>query len=346
MALKHAAMSRLGEMAVASGVTALTARRYGGMGSIFMLHSVVPDDALLPRENVHTSVGFLEGMIRYFIAQRIPVLSLSDAISGLASGSTKRFVSFTFDDGYRDNLTLALPIFKKYGVPFTIYVTSAFLERRYHDYWWGQIRYLVMENSTTVGDVLKRPLQMSSGKEKIRAYKKLMGWIHDGTLGPQQLAALFTDHNVTLTDCLDRDAFSATELAVAARREPLLEIGGHTKTHVRLASLDDSAVVDDMRQNKIQLEKIIEREVRHFAYPYGDASSCGEREFSLAKAAGFETAATSRLGNLFPEHLSQRWALPRLRFLGPCESIGFMESQRSGAITALETGFGDPVRSV
>jgi len=45
-----------------------------------------------------------------------PVLALSDALAKLETGSAQRFVCFTFDDGYRDNLTLALPIFKKYGL--------------------------------------------------------------------------------------------------------------------------------------------------------------------------------------------------------------------------------------
>jgi hypothetical protein len=94
----------------------------------------------------------------------------------------------------------------------------------------------------------------------------------------------------------------------------------------------------------MQLESIADREVRHFAYPFGDAMSCGARDFRLAQAAGFETAVTTRIGNLFPDHLQHRWCLPRLRFLGPCESLGFMESQRSGAVTALATRFGNPVR--
>jgi peptidoglycan/xylan/chitin deacetylase (PgdA/CDA1 family) len=343
MALKHVAMSYLGQIAAASGLTTLVARQYGGAGTIFMLHSIVSDDALLPRENVQTSVGFLEKMIRYYVTQRVPVLSLSDALLKLQAASTQRFVSFTFDDGYRDNLTLALPIFKKYGLPFTIYVTTAFLERRYNDYWWGQLRHLVMDNSVTAGDVLDERLPMSTGEEKIRAYRKLMRWVRDGTLGLERLSALFAQHHVTITEALDRDALSATELAAAARTEPLLEIGGHTTTHPRLALLDESAALKDIRQNKVQLESIIEREVRHFAYPFGDAGSCSERDFRLAKATGFATAVTAQIGNLFPDHLEHRWALPRVRFLGPCESFGFIESQRSGAVTALSRLFGNPV---
>jgi peptidoglycan/xylan/chitin deacetylase (PgdA/CDA1 family) len=344
MALKHAAMRYAGQVAESSGLAALAERKYGGAGGILMLHSIVADDGPLPRENVQTSAAFLEKMIRHYLAQRIAVLSLSDAIAQLESGSHRRFVSFTLDDGYRNNLTVALPIFKKYGVPFTIYVTTAFLERTYDDYRWGQLRHLVMENYSIAVDALGERLAAGSRREKLRSFQQLKRWIRDGKLGVERLDDLFEMHRMTAADALDRDAMTATELAAAARTEPLLEIGGHTTAHARLTSLDEATACDDIRRNKQQLEAIADREVRHFAYPYGDEASCGAREFRLAKAAGFATAVTSRIGNLFPAHLQHRWSLPRLRFLGPCENLGFMESQRSGAITALETRFGNPVR--
>ncbi len=335
MSIKHKAISYLSGLAVASGAASLFTKRHGGCGSIFMLHSIVPDDTILPLENVHTKIGFLDRVIRHFIKERIEIISLSDAMSRLERGSTERFACFTFDDGYRDNVTRALPVFKRYGIPMTIYVTSAFLERRYSDYWWGQLRHLVMDHSAIIGEAAPERLSMASASEKIRAYRKITNWVKDGTLDEDRLRILFDQHNVSSSDCLDRDALSDGELAAAALNEPLLEIGAHTDTHVRLASLDKEAAEADMKKNKMHLEKTIQREVRHFAYPYGDPSSCGEREFQLAKAVGFETAVTTRIGNLFADHALQRWALPRLRFLGACETLGFIEGQRSGMMSVL-----------
>ena len=108
MALKHTAMRCFGQMAESSGLAALAVRKYGGVGAIFMLHSIVADNGVLPRENVQTSAAFLEKMIRHYQAQRVAMLSLSEAMAQLQSGSQRQFVSFTLDDGYRDNLTVAL----------------------------------------------------------------------------------------------------------------------------------------------------------------------------------------------------------------------------------------------
>ena len=40
-----------------------------------------------------------------------------------------RLVAITFDDGYRDNLTVALPLLEKFGLPMTLFVTAGFVGR-------------------------------------------------------------------------------------------------------------------------------------------------------------------------------------------------------------------------
>ena len=95
MALKHTAMRGLGQVAEISGLSGLAARKYGGAGAILMLHSIVADDYPLPRENIHTSAAFLEKMIRHYLAQRIPVLSLSEAMTRWKADRKAGLVSFT-----------------------------------------------------------------------------------------------------------------------------------------------------------------------------------------------------------------------------------------------------------
>jgi peptidoglycan/xylan/chitin deacetylase (PgdA/CDA1 family) len=336
-------MRLFGEAANASRITSLVERRYGGAGTIFMLHSIVSDQDYLPKENIHTSAGFLDAMIRHYQRQRVPIVSLSDAMDRLNSRSRQRFVCFTFDDGYRDNLTRALPIFRKHAVPFSVYVSNAFLDRTYPEYWWGQLRHLVGDHDLISTDFFGKPLRASTPEEKISAYLALRKAIDSGRMSEAERDTLFDRYGISLVEALDRDSMTAAELKTAAEAEPLLEIGGHTVTHSRLAQLDEVTAYDDICRNKAAVEAIIDRPLRHFAYPYGDAESCGERDFALVKKAGYETATTTRLGNLFSAHSENRWSLPRMRFLGPCESVRFMEAQRSGTFNAAASGFGNPV---
>lgn len=67
-----------------------------------------------------------------------------------------------------------------------------------------------------------------------------------------------------------------------------------------------------MERSKAELEASLGVKVRHFAYPVGDATSAGRREFELARAIGFEAAVATRPGVLFSEHAGRLTELPRV----------------------------------
>lgn len=339
MVSKHDLMRAAGAVANGIGLTALAASRFGGRGAIFTLHSVRADNDFLPRENIHTSARFLDGMLSRYRQRRIPIVTLTEALERLKSKSAEQFVSFTFDDGYRDNLTVALPIFRKHDAPFTIYMSTAHLQRN-TEYWWGQVRHLVMDNAELSGDYLPAPLSLATAEDKIKAFRQIRRDIDSGSLGPQQRDVLFDRYHIPLAEALDRDVMTAEELKAAAEKEPLIEIGGHATSHRRLKQLSESDAYDDIAGNKTYLENLLGREMRHFAYPYGDEESCGERDFGLARKAGYATAATMRIDTLSDADADNPWALPRLRFMGPCESYGFMECQRTGLVGAIASRFG------
>jgi peptidoglycan/xylan/chitin deacetylase (PgdA/CDA1 family) len=54
----------------------------------------------------------------------------------------------------------------------------------------------------------------------------------------------------------------------------------------------------------------------HLAYPVGDRSAAGPREFRIATELRFETAVTTRPGVVFPQHAEHLTALPRISLNG------------------------------
>ena len=99
-----------------------------GRLSILIYHRVLArDDPFAP-----WGIG-AEGFTAQMAALRnhFNVIPLSEAIARLRSGSLPpRAAAVTFDDGYRDNLTVALPILRRYGIPATVFVASGTMRRR------------------------------------------------------------------------------------------------------------------------------------------------------------------------------------------------------------------------
>jgi peptidoglycan/xylan/chitin deacetylase (PgdA/CDA1 family) len=256
----------------------------------------------------------------------------------LENPSSKRFVCFTFDDGYRDNLSLALPIFERRRLPLTVFVTTCFIDRSMNVWWAGLVELLKRVDSLELS-ALDRTFDTSTFERKVHAYRLLGGAVSAGTLSKQAISDLLRSHGITCEAILDRDALTESEVRDLARH-PLVTIGGHTHSHPRLSSLSQPNARQEMKQNKDLLEELTGRQVHHFAYPYGDRTSCGEREFALARELGFRSGLTTQIGNLGTKHLSCPTGLPRLRPFNQHESIRLLEFQRSGAANAVGVYFG------
>ncbi|MEJ0093025.1 MAG: polysaccharide deacetylase family protein [Methylocella sp.] len=321
----------------------LIGRRYGGMGAIIMGHSVVRDKNNLIDPNLQISIDFLNLIITYYIANGVDIISMDEALERLATRNTRNFVCFTFDDGYRDNLTVALPLFKKYNKPFAVYITTAFLERRIVN-WWRSLREIIKRHDQATLTVGGRLFTTSTPKQKLKTFQAICNYIDNKEMDAEEIVHLSRQKNISAEQVLDEDALNNIELRELSD-DPLVEIGGHTDSHPNLAQLSLDQARDEIFANAAYLERLTGKAVRHFAYPYGDSKSCGEREFALCRELGFRTATTTRFGGLFPDHLRHNTSLPRIRLHGACESIGFMECQRKGAVAAIKTRFGDPVVS-
>jgi peptidoglycan/xylan/chitin deacetylase (PgdA/CDA1 family) len=62
----------------------------------------------------------------HWLSRRRRVVRLNET---LAKNRGQHSVSVTFDDGYRDNLTIALPLLEKYSIPMTMFMAAGFIDR-------------------------------------------------------------------------------------------------------------------------------------------------------------------------------------------------------------------------
>lgn len=220
-------------------------------------------------------------------------------------------LSLTFDDGYADNLTHALPVLEKHAAPATIFVTTDMPDQRMK-IWWYALEHILRAD-------IDREQRFWALRRKIRENSR-----HEND-------ELF--RGLGLTDNYFRDLCARMSLTWADIRKlahhPLITIGAHTLSHQWLSSLSDAELATELRESKRRLEDEVQSELTLFAYPFGDQDACGPREFEAAKCAGFEAAVTTRASNVVDGHKDHLWALPR-HWAGEPFSLSALERRMSG----------------
>jgi peptidoglycan/xylan/chitin deacetylase (PgdA/CDA1 family) len=79
-----------------------------------------------------------------------------------------------------------------------------------------------------------------------------------------------------------------------------VEIGTHNRNHVHLGVVSAEVMQDEIVGSKHDLEQALEREVRYFAFPYGQPSDLSTAAFQLAFGAGYHGVCSAYGGYNFP----------------------------------------------
>ncbi len=110
------------------------------VGEIWMLHRVVEQRSDLPKQReLEVTPDWLEQKILEYKSKGYSFISINNLTTLNTKHSTlntKKWVCITFDDGYRDNYTLAYPMLKRLNVPFTVYVTTGFIDNQLPMWWY------------------------------------------------------------------------------------------------------------------------------------------------------------------------------------------------------------------
>ncbi|MGQ0673226.1 MAG: polysaccharide deacetylase family protein [Hyphomicrobium sp.] len=326
-----------------SGADSLAAPLSGGAGVIFMLHQVTPDPVkdFEPNRILRITPAFLETVVRHILDAGFEPIAMDRLPERLAGGEAQRpFACFTFDDGYRDNRDHALPIFQRYGVPFTIYVPSAFADGE-GDLWWLTLEAAIARLDAVAIDMQGATREFATGTAtaKAKAFHAIYWWLRGEPERRARSAVAGLAHKAgyspnTLCRSLVMDWSELRTLA----REPLVTIGAHTCTHYALAKLDAVEARQEMSDSITRIEHEIGRPCRHFSYPYGDEGSAGEREFQIARELGVATAVTTRKGLITAAHATRLTALPRLSLNGDFQDERYLKVLLSGVPFALRDG--------
>ena len=296
--------------AIAHGplVSAILRRIYAGRGTILMLHRIVPREEFSTLQLGLTPEN-LDALIRWACSKRYKLTSLGQFCANVRARQGRRMLCLTFDDGYVDTLTHALPVLERHNAPATIFVITDMPDLRF-SLWWYAFEQALREdpNRDQKFSVVRSCIFANSRLENDELFRKF-------GLTDDSFRHLCARYSLTWGDI--------RQLA----QHPLITIGSHTVSHPVLNSLSDAQLETELLDSKRRLETETQREVTLFAYPFG---MTGPRECEAVRRAGFEAAVTSQMGNVVDGHKDHLWALPRQRAGYPHFSVSALESQMSG----------------
>ncbi|MBL7893953.1 MAG: polysaccharide deacetylase family protein [Bacteroidia bacterium] len=238
--------------------------------------------------NRHFDVSDFEKTLVY-LKHNFNIVSLSEIFKNHQSGVApqKKTVALTFDDGYLNNFTVALPILKKHNIPATFYLISKGLQDDSY-YVWPDIVDLIQKN-------IRKDIILNSYVFKFPGFyceeldKSLVDFIKSSGYSRDtyinELALAYPYYKTTakqfpeLIELIRKDDFSKYS------QEPLIEYGSHTHAHYNLEYLTDEESRFEMGESKRIIVELTGKKVISIAFPDGSYS---KRTLELAKEAGYE----------------------------------------------------------
>jgi peptidoglycan/xylan/chitin deacetylase (PgdA/CDA1 family) len=325
------------ELAYFSGRAWLSGRGTGGAGVILRFERVRPRRAarFQPLESHEITPGFLDRTIRALKRWKYDIVSMDEVCRrAVTLASPRRFACLTFDGGYRDMMTSAYPVLSRHGVPFTIYLPTAFPDG-IGEAWWIALEQVIAQESrlSLVMGREEKHFNIASTAEKYQLYDFLAGWMR--TLPPSDLSSaikdLCTRYAVDLAALSREASLDWNDLARLAA-DTLVTIGSATVNYPVLSNLKDAAALREMTMGRAVAEAAFRRDVRHFAYPFGDRASWQRKHALMAEEAGFVSAASAIPGVVEAEGRTSLHALPRIAWDGRQRSLRAMRVILSGAL--------------
>jgi hypothetical protein len=212
-----------------------------------------------------------------YLRRRTTVLPLREAVVRLRNNDLPpRSVALTFDDGYANNLKLALPLLQKYECPATIFVATRYVES-------GElfpfdrlrlIRSIARGLATT----------HSSPRHELPDYRT----------GPmdeflRRLDRLWGEIEPLISATQWRTLRPITTAGLSRMRSSLLDFGAHTHSHCILRNESPSRRAAEITTS-LRLLRDWGKAAGLFAYPNGSLGDFDEQDKRVLRSEGVEAA--------------------------------------------------------
>ncbi len=202
----------------------------------------------------------------------------------------EKFVSITFDDGYKDNIKIAMPLLLKYNINAAFYICCSILTDN-KEFWWDIIINSFANTRLKEAELHSAPIKLSHMSFNITSMSKrkiCQALLND--LWKVSDISIIYDTAYYIEDVLIGHRQSVDKLNendIKQLHNNGFEIAAHSLTHSNMKLIPVDMQLQELKKSKNILEDIIGEEVNGFAYPAGYQNS---NLMSLAKDNGYRYA--------------------------------------------------------
>jgi peptidoglycan/xylan/chitin deacetylase (PgdA/CDA1 family) len=274
------------------GLYPLFNRYTSDTATIFMLHRIRSDDRGSDRD---ITPHLLNGYFGYLRQKKYNIVSLKAYINALITGQRiHKTVVFTVDDGYRDFYLYAFPVFRKYCIPATIFITSDFI-RGQLVLWWNVIEDAF--GRTTGGEISldfmnEGTIPINDTESRNRTAEKVIRFVK-GIPDSEKLAIidrLVKELAVNLSPrpSGDHEPLKTAEILEMSRSG--IDFHPHTKTHPIMSKIPLERKIVEAADPKDFIESLLGKTADIFCYPNGQPRDFDEETISVLKSTGYVAA--------------------------------------------------------
>lgn len=226
-----------------------------------------------------------------FIKQNCNVLSMDDVVALTNAGKAypPRAVAVTFDDGFKNNHTLAAPVLDDIQVPATFYITAGIVDTELM-FWVDELEDCLnlsqAEDIHIQLDDAEKSFSLRSDAEKLLALAEIKGFCKRAAAADKDrvLSDVATATGIVpdVSHARNYEKISWNELR-EMDANPLFIIAGHSLYHDILSAQPVAEMQAAVRLSLGLLSYNLGHEVTHFSYPEGQAHHYNEKVIQTLK---------------------------------------------------------------
>lgn len=267
---------------------------------VLTYHSVRPSPGPFDEGVVDASASLLDRQMAMVRRLGTPV-TLSDLRDAFRRKRPLPFrpLLVTFDDGYRDNFDIALPILLRHKIRATFFVATGYVKNR-RLFWWDELAFMIARTRKSFVQIdYPKPMEIDL-RDRTAANRKVQRIVKDTPeLDLERFLHAFGEATeVGLSHSEERryaDELVLDWAQVKALHEAGMDVQSHTRNHRVLHTLKKCELDEELLGARLELEDVLKAPVFAISYPVGrpiaDSAAIRDAVTSAGYELGFSNAS-------------------------------------------------------